>query len=64
MHPMRKMKCHNGSLGGGAKGTTIDSKVAKGEALIDAKNWCVMEYDRAKRHHLTIKKRSEQKKGC
>jgi hypothetical protein len=42
---------------------TTYSKVAKGEALIDAKNWCAMEYDRAKRHHLTIQNKKRAAKG-
>jgi hypothetical protein len=51
------------NLGGGhPKGATIDSKVAKGDDLIDAKNWCAMEYARAKRHHLTIQKREGSSK--
>jgi hypothetical protein len=50
-------------LGGGAKGKTTDSKVTKGEALIDAKNWRVMEYDRAKRHRLTIQNEKRAAKG-
>jgi hypothetical protein len=37
MHPMRQTICHHRSWGGGPKGTTYDSKVAKGEAFIDAK---------------------------
>jgi hypothetical protein len=51
-------------LGGGCpKGTKKESKVTKGEALIGTKNWCAMEYYRAKHHRLTIEKKKQAEKG-
>jgi hypothetical protein len=51
------------SLGGRPKGISNEAKEITTEALIDAKNWCAVEYEKARRRRIAIDNKKRAKKG-
>jgi hypothetical protein len=51
------------SVGGRPKGSSNEAKEIATEALIDAKNWCAVEYEKAHRRRIAIDNKKSAKKG-
>jgi hypothetical protein len=60
---MARILSHHRPWGGRPKGTSKKSKADRSEALTDAKNWCAMQYEKSKRHHVTIENKKRALKG-
>jgi hypothetical protein len=60
IHPLRLDILHHRAWAG-TTGSTNKLKGMKAGALVDAKNWAVMKYDRARHHHVVIQNKKGQR---